>query len=78
MYKLFDKWLFQVNYYVKDRVEQIELSTHVTRLTEDEFQLQLDAQEQYQRNHTIRIINIWPESDNLLQKTVDLWILLKK
>ena len=24
MYKLFDKWLFQVNYYVKDRVEQIE------------------------------------------------------
>ena len=57
--------------------EIVKLRTHVTRLTEDitDFQLQLDAQEQYQRDHNIRITNIWPESenDNLLQKTVDLF-----
>lgn len=74
---------------VKDRVEQLEtvsrdhndeiikLRDHVNSLTEDvtSFQLQLDAQEQWHRDHNIRISNTWPESgdDDLLLKTVDLF-----
>lgn len=74
---------------VKDRVEQLEsvsrdhndeivkLRNHVTHLTEDvtDFQLQLDAQEQWHRDHSIRITNSWPENhdDDLLLKTVNLF-----
>ena len=76
---------------VRDRAEQIKsvsrdhndaiekLRNHVTQLTEDitDFQLQLDVQEPFQRDHRIKITNIWLDSGdvNLIHKTVNLSII---
>ena len=73
---------------LKDRVEQLEevgrehhveittLKEHVSLLTSDitNHELRLDQQEQWHRDHNIRISNNWPEGkdDDLLLKTVDL------